>query len=58
MANREYPHSSRLFFHIGLALSALACFCCVPYYSAPYIEKQSREQAENAKAGKPRARRS
>jgi hypothetical protein len=58
MANRDNNSlSSRLLVHLGIALGALACFCCVPHASAPFIDKKSREEAEALRSGKSRSRR-
>lgn len=56
MANRDNPYSSRLFVHLGIGLAALACFCCVPHYAHPFVERKSREDAEATRAGKSRSR--
>jgi hypothetical protein len=40
------PYSSRLIVHIIIGLGALACFCCVPHYTHPYVGKKEREENE------------
>lgn len=46
------PYSSRLIVHILIGLGALACFCCVPNYTHPYVGKKARAENNERRASR------
>jgi hypothetical protein len=48
------PYSSRLIVHIIIGLGALACFCCVPHYTHPYVTKEARAEKKERRASRGR----
>lgn len=55
-SNRTSPLSSRLLVHIVIGISALACFCCAPHYTHPYVGKKQRKETEERLKGTKRSK--